>query len=182
MQRRQILFGLMLPLLATIATESFAALDIGESAPDFTTQAAVNGQVFDYSLKDALRQGPVVLYFFPSAFSDGCTIEAHEFAEAVAQYRTLGASVIGVSRDDIDTQKKFSVSECRGKFAVAVDNDLAIARSYDSVMTNRPDYANRISFVIAPNGKILYRYSSLNPEKHVENTLHALREWQAKKK
>jgi peroxiredoxin Q/BCP len=173
---------MVLPAIVLLAFTgpSFAALDIGESAPDFHTTAAVDGQVFQYSLSDALRKGPVVLYFFPSAFSDGCSIEAHLFAEAVPQYQALGASVIGISRDDIATQKKFSVSECRGKFAVATDVQLKIAQSYDSVMTNRPDYANRISYVIAPDGKILYRYSSLNPDRHVENTLNALREWQQK--
>ncbi|MDP9108881.1 MAG: peroxiredoxin [Pseudomonadota bacterium] len=163
--------------MAMLSTPCQAALDIGEIAPDFTTKAAVNGVVFDYSLSSALRAGPVVLYFFPESFSDGCSIEAHRFAQAVPQFEALGATVIGVSHDEIEVQKKFSVTACRGKFPVASDTQLTIVRAYDAVMTNRPDYANRISFLIAPNGKIIYRYSSLNPDRHVDNTMAALREW-----
>ncbi|MEC5216697.1 peroxiredoxin Q/BCP [Actimicrobium sp. GrIS 1.19] len=163
--------------LALLCGQSLAALDIGEVAPDFTTRATVNGEVFDYSLRNELQKGPVVLYFFPEAFSNGCSIEAHRFAEAIPEFRELGATVVGVSRDDIDVQKKFSVAACRGQFPVASDPQLTIVKSYDALMTNRPDYANRISFVIAPNGKIIYRYSSLNPDRHVDNTMTALREW-----
>jgi len=119
----------------------------------------------------------VVLYFFPLAFSTDCSIEAHNFAEAIEDYRALGASVIGVSRDDIETQKKFSVSECRGKFAVAADADQSIMKSYDAVLFFRSDYANRVSFVISPEGKVIYQYNSLNPAKHVENTMRALKSW-----
>jgi peroxiredoxin len=82
-----------------------------------------------------------------------------------------------VSRDDLDTQKKFSVQECRGKFPVASDADQSIMKAYDAVLHYRPDYANRVSYVIAPNGKIIYQYTSLNPMKHVSNTLAALRTW-----
>lgn len=154
-----------------------AALDVGEIAPKFTTQAALAGNVIKYSLSDELKKGPVVLYFFPLAFSEGCSIEAHNFAEAIEQYNALGATVIGVSRDDIETQKKFSVSECRGKFAVASDADQAIMKSYDAVLFFRSDYANRVSFVISPEGKIIYQYNSLNPAKHVSNTMAALKSW-----
>ncbi|MEO7107801.1 MAG: peroxiredoxin [Rhodoferax sp.] len=154
-----------------------AALDVGESAPKFTTQAAIAGNVIKYSLADELKKGPVVLYFFPLAFSEGCSIEAHDFAEAIDGYAALGATVIGVSRDDIDTQKKFSVSECRGKFAVASDADQSIMKSYDAVLFFRSDYANRVSFVISPAGKIIYQYNSLNPAKHVANTMAALKSW-----
>lgn len=119
----------------------------------------------------------MVLNFFPLAFSEGCSIEAHNFAEAIEQYGALGATVIGVSRDDIETQKKFSVSECRGKFAVASDVDQSIMKSYDAVLFFRSDYANRVSFVISPAGKVIYQYNSLNPAKHVSNTLNALKSW-----
>lgn len=154
-----------------------AALDIGESAPQFTAQAALAGNLVRYSLSDELKKGPVVLYFFPSAFSTGCSIEAHNFAEALEEYQALGASVIGVSRDDIETQKRFSVSECRGKFAVASDTDQSIMKSYDAVLFFRSDYANRVSYVIAPTGKVIYQYTSLNPAKHVTNTMNALKSW-----
>ena len=154
-----------------------AALDVGEVAPKFTTQAAIAGNVIKYSLADELKKGPVVLYFFPLAFSEGCSIEAHNFAEAIEDYRALGATVIGVSRDDIETQKKFSVSDCRGKFAVASDVDQSIMKSYDAVLFFRSDYANRVSFVISPAGKIIDQYNSLDPAKRVANTMAALKSW-----
>ena len=134
------------------------------------------------SLADALAKGPVVLYFFPAAFSDGCSIEAHEFAEAIAQFEALGATVIGVSADDIDTLGKFSVQACQGKFPVASDNKQDVMKSYDAVLKTRPDYANRISYVIAPNGTVVYNYMSLNPTKHVEKMLAALKDWSQSKK
>lgn len=167
--------------LAWSASTAFAALDLGEKAPDFTAQAALAGQVFQYSLHQELAKGPVVLYFFPMAFSEGCSIEAHNFAEAIPEFKALGASVIGVSRDEIDVQKRFSVSACRGKFAVAADPDQAIMKSYDAVLTLRPEYANRVSYLIAPDGTVAYQYTSLNSDKHVEKVLGALRQWAAKR-
>jgi peroxiredoxin Q/BCP len=164
-------------LLAAFAAPAQAALDIGEAAPAFTTDAAVGGKVFKFSLAESLKKGPVVVYFFPAAFSVGCSAEAHEFAESIDKFKALGASVIGVSGDDIDTLGKFSVQECQGKFPVASDNSQSIMKSYDAVLTMFPQYANRISYVIAPNGSVVYNYQSLNPSRHVERTLGALREW-----
>jgi len=164
-------------LCAFAAIPAVAALKPGDKAPDFSAQASLGGTVFPFSLAEALKRGPVVLYFYPAAFTEGCTIEAHDFAEAVDQYKALGATVIGVSHDDIDTLKRFSVSECRSKFAVAADGDRSIMKAYDAVLTMMPIYADRISYVISPDGKIIYAYKSLNPEKHVENTLNALRSW-----
>jgi peroxiredoxin len=154
-----------------------AALDIGEKAPDFTAQAALAGQVYKFSLADTLAKGPVVLYFFPAAFTVGCSAEAHEFAESISKFQELGATVIGVSTDDIETQVKFSQQVCQGKFPVASDNTQTVMKSYDAVMALRPDYANRVSYVIAPNGKVIYNYQSLNPSRHVEKTLAALKDW-----
>lgn len=167
--------------LACSASTAFAALDLGEKAPDFTAQAALAGQVFQYALRQELAKGPVVLYFFPMAFSEGCSIEAHNFAEAIPEFKALGASVIGVSRDEIDVQKRFSVSACRGKFAVAADPDQSIMKSYDAVLTLRPEYANRVSYLITPDGKVAYQYTSLNSDKHVEKVLGALRQWAAQR-
>src|SRR5450830_1534960 len=130
----------------------------------------------------ALKKGPVVLYFYPAAFTTGCTIEAHLFAEAIDRYKALGATVIGVSNDKIETLNKFSVSECRSKFAVAADTDQKIMKSYDAVMNSKSDYASRTSYVIAPDKTIIYEFSSMSPDKHVENTLQALQQWAAKKK
>ena len=154
-----------------------AALDIGDQAPDFTTSAALDGNVFQYALADALKKGPVVLYFFPAAFSVGCSAEAHEFAENIDRFQELGATVIGVSGDDIQTLGKFSKQTCQGKFPVASDDKQAIMKSYDAVMMLMPQFANRVSYVITPDGQVAYTYQSLNPSRHVEKTLTALREW-----
>lgn len=164
-----------------LAAAAHAALKAGDAAPDFRTQASLAGNQFTFSLADALKKGPVVLYFYPAAFTSGCTIEAHDFAEAVDSYRALGASVIGVSRDDIQTLQKFSVSECRNKFAVASDKDQRIMKSYDAVLASNPEYADRVSYVIAPEGRVVFAYKSMNPERHVEYTLDALRKWSAQR-
>ncbi|HEY8888492.1 MAG TPA: peroxiredoxin [Gallionella sp.] len=156
-----------------------SALNTGAIAPNFVTQASLGGKVFTYSLADALKKGPVVLYFYPAAFTRGCTIEAHDFADATGKYHALGATVIGVSHDDIEKLNRFSVSECRSKFPVAADPDQRIMKSYDAILAAKPEYANRTSYVIAPDGKIIYTYTDLQPDKHVENTLDALRKWSA---
>jgi peroxiredoxin len=161
----------------TVSLPAHAALDIGDRAPDFTTQAALGGSVYSFSLAESLKKGPVVLYFFPAAYSEGCSLEAHYFAEAIAQFKALGASVIGVSGDDIDTLSKFSVQACQSQFPVASDQTQAVMKSFDAVMQTRPEYANRISYVIAPDGAIVSHYMSLNPTKHVEKMLAALRAW-----
>ena len=175
--RTYIAIGLLGALLTMPA---HAALKVGERAPDFTTQASLGGKVFTYSLAAALKQGPVVLYFYPAAFTKGCTIEAHNFAEAIDKYQALGATVIGVSHDGIDKLNDFSVSECRSKFPVASDADQRIMKAYDAVLPAKPEYANRTSYVIIPGGKIIYTYTNLEPDQHVANTLKALRDWEAK--
>ncbi len=168
-------------LVASLAAGPAAAtLKPGDAAPDFKAEASLGGNTFPFSLAEALKKGPVVLYFYPAAFTTGCTIEAHEFAEAVDAYKALGATVIGVSADDIDTLKRFSVSECRGKFAVAADADRSIMKAYDAVLALKPSWADRVSYVISPDGRIVYAYQSLSPEKHVRNTLEALKAWSAK--
>jgi peroxiredoxin Q/BCP len=167
-------------LAATLlALPAGAALKPGTIAPDFAARASLGGKEFDFSLAEALKRGPVVLYFYPAAFTHGCTIEAHEFAEAIDKYKALGASVIGVSSDDIATLNKFSVSECRSKFPVAADADKKIMNAYDAVLAL--GYANRTSYVIAPDGHIIYEYTALDPSQHVENTLAAVERWKAGK-
>lgn len=171
-----------LALACVLATPSFAALKPGDAAPAFTAQAALGGQDFVFSLTDALKKGPVVLYFFPKAFTTGCTAEAHEFAEAAEQFKGMGATLIGMSADDIGTLHKFSTQECAGKFPVAADPELKVIRAYDSalVRVGSAGIADRISYVIAPDGKIAYAYSDRNPDKHVENTLAAVKALQKK--
>ena len=161
-----------------VALSAHAALDLGEKAPDFTAPAALGGKPFTFSLVESRAKGPVVLYFFPAAFTEDCSIEAREFAEATAKFQELGATVIGVSTDDPETLGRFSVKVCQGKFAVASDANMNIIKAYDAAMTTRPDFANRVSYVISPEGSVLYSYLSLNPTKHVEKTLAAVRQWQ----
>ncbi len=173
-------FLVALALVSFSALPAAAALKDGVKAPDFTLQASKGGKVFTFALADALKTGPVVLYFYPAAFTTGCTVEAHEFADAIDKYNALGATVIGVSHDPIDKLQKFSVSECRSKFAVAADTDQAVEKSYDAVLTKYPQYANRTSYVIAPDGTVIYSFTDLQPDKHVENTLAALKAWKEK--
>jgi thioredoxin-dependent peroxiredoxin len=173
----------ILTLVSTmLALPAFASLNVGAKAPLFTAEASLGGNVYSFSLADALKKGPVVVYFYPAAFTKGCTIEAHDFAEAMPEFQALGATVIGVSHDNIDTLKKFSVSECRSKFPVAADTDQKIMRSYDAIMPVVTKYANRTSYVIAPDGTIIYTYTNLNPDQHVANTLAALKSWESQHK
>jgi len=176
-RRLSALLGIALFAMPALA---LAALPVGSKAPDFTLQASKGGKVFPFSLADALKKGPVVLYFYPAAFTPGCTIEAHDFADAIGRYKALGATVIGVSHDPIAKLRKFSVSVCRSKFAVAADSTQSVEKAYDAVLKLAPAYADRTSYVIAPNGTILYTYTNLNPDQHVANTLAALRAWKAK--
>jgi thioredoxin-dependent peroxiredoxin len=171
-------------LLFALATPALAAMKPGDKAPDFTAQAAVGGEEFTFSLAGALKKGPVVLYFFPKAFTKGCTAEAHEFAEASDRFAAAGATLIGMSADDIGTLHKFSTQECSAKFPVAADPELKVIHAYDSalVRSGAPSVADRISYVIAPDGKIVYTYANLDPDKHVENTLAVVKELQAKTK
>ena len=171
----------VLGILAITHRSARAALQAGKQAPAFTTQATLGTHIFTFDLEDALKKGPVVLYFYPAAFTEGCTKEAHDFADAIGKYKALGATVIGVSKDDIAKLQKFGTSECRSKFPVASDRSLAIAKKYDAVISFDKDlYANRVSFVIAPSGKIVYAYTSLDPDKHVANTLAALHKLEKK--
>jgi peroxiredoxin len=154
-----------------------AALKAGSPAPDFSAQATLGGKQFVFTLADALKHGPVVLYFYPQAFTKGCTQEAHDFAEATDRYKALGAVVIGVSGDDIATLDKFSVSECQSKFAVVADPHRAIMKAYDAVLLPLLSYADRTSYVITPDDKVLYSYTALDPDDHVANTTNALVNW-----
>ncbi|QPQ54487.1 peroxiredoxin [Allosphingosinicella flava] len=173
----------MRPLIAfiaavTIAAPAFASLSVGAKAPDFQTYAALAGKVRTLKLSDELKKGPVVLYFFPAAFTPGCTLEAHEFAEASDDFRKMGAQVIGLSADPIDKLSKFSREACRDKFAVASAGPSLIAK-YDVKLPAREGLSNRTSYVIAPDGRVTYVHSDMNPRDHVKNTLAAVREWKA---
>jgi peroxiredoxin Q/BCP len=170
-------YVLWLAALFLTANSAFAALKPGNKAPEFSAQASLGGEVSTFDLDQMLKKGPVVLYFYPAAFTKGCTIEAHLFADAIDRYKALGATVIGVSADNIDTLNKFSVSECRSKFSVAADSDKKIMTAYDAVLDAK--HASRTSYVITPDHTILYEYTSMNPDEHVENTMKALTQWKA---
>jgi peroxiredoxin (alkyl hydroperoxide reductase subunit C) len=146
-------------------------------APDFVVQAATGGQQTTFHLADALKQGPVVLYFFPAAFTPGCTVEAHEFAEAVPEFYRLGARVIGITAGNIDRLTQFSVSECRSKFPVGADPQARIAEQYAAAWAEHPGYSKRISYVIAPNGRVIMAYTDLNPDQHVARAMDAVKHW-----
>jgi peroxiredoxin len=173
--------GMAAALALTAAAPSEAALAVGAKAPDFAIDASVGGKLFRFSLADTLKKGPVVLYFYPAAFTSGCTVEAHDFAEATAKYAELGATVIGVSNDKIDTVQRFSVEECRSKFAVGADPDRRVIKAYDAGLPMLGN-ANRTSYVIAPDASIVYEFTSLSPDKHVPNTLAALKAWKDAKR
>ena len=170
-------------LVALATAPALAALTNGAKAPDFTLQATQGGKVFTFSLADALKKGPVVLYFYPAAFTKGCTIEAHNFADAMGDFAKYHATVIGVSHDPLDTLQKFSTSECRSKFAVAADTeDQSVEKMYDAVLVSDkwPGHANRTSYVIARDGTVAYSYTNLDPTDHVKNLLDALKALPAK--
>ncbi|MBB6424890.1 peroxiredoxin [Sphingopyxis sp. JAI128] len=176
-------FGLCLPM-TVLPAQSFAALQQGAKAPDFTLTAAQAGKEFSLSLKQTLRNGPVVLYFFPAAFTPGCTMEAHLFAEANGRFNQLGARVVGVTAGNIHRVAEFSRSECRDKFAVAADPGAKVAAQYGATMQG-PDgkpLSNRTSYVIAPNGTILLSYTDSKPQAHIEKTMAAVRAWTARRR
>ncbi|WP_122050545.1 peroxiredoxin [Asaia bogorensis] len=160
--------------IAAAVPSAHAALKQGGEAPDFTLPATQNGQETSYTLHDALKNGPVVLYFYPAAFTKGCTAEAHGFADAMPQFKALGASVIGVSMDNIHKLDDFSVSQIKGQFPVASDTDGKVTRLYDAKMPML-DIAQRITYVIAPEGQIIETISADSPGNHVSKALAALK-------
>ncbi len=161
--------------LTTLATgaPASAALQQGANAPTFQTTGALAGETFSFDLAQALRDGPVVLYFFPKAFTQGCTLEANAFAEAMGDFEAAGAQVIGLSADDIPTLQRFSTEECRDAFPVG-QASAAIIRDYD-VAFGQGDMSNRTSYVIASDGRITMVHSDLDWREHVSLTLAAVR-------
>jgi peroxiredoxin Q/BCP len=181
---------------ALVAVPAFAALMQGAAAPDFTTQASLAGKEFTFKLKDALKKGPVVVYFYPSAYTGGCNVQAHTFAENMDKFNAAGASVVGVSLDKIATLNEFSADPeyCAGKLAVASDADGAIAKSYElKVMDARPGMKNtkgkeidhgfteRTTFIVTPDGKIAATVGGVNPKENVEKALEAVQQLKQKK-
>lgn len=182
--------------IGMVSTSVWAALQPGTAAPQFTAQASKNGKAFHYSLKGALRHGPVVVYFYPSAYTRGCDIEAHTFSTQIAKFKAAGASVVGVSLDSITRLNDFSKDPnfCAGNFPVASDPDGHIAKSYDlMVMAGRAGaqdvrgqeighgFAERTTFVIDRNGNIAATIGGVAPADNVEKTLAAVQSLSAGK-
>ena len=168
---------LLATLFALAAVPANAALPVGATAPDFATRGAVAGKVIAVHLADELKRGPVVLYFFPAAFTGGCNAEAHAFAEAVDQFRAAGATVIGMSADDVPTLQRFSTEKCAGRFAVASAGP-ALIQKYDVALGRKlagRDITGRTSYVIGRDGKVAFVHDDMNPAEHVATTLAAVR-------
>lgn len=161
--------------LAAIAgsVPAAAALPVGSRAPDFVTVGADGGKAFRLHLGSELRKGPVVLYFFPKAFTKGCTLEARAFSEARDSFARAGARVIGMSADDLPTLKRFSVEACRSAFPVAIASP-AVIRAYDVALKQKPGLTDRTSYVVAPDGRVAFVHSDLDWSGHVAKTLAAV--------
>ncbi|WP_278391985.1 peroxiredoxin [Sphingobium yanoikuyae] len=159
---------------AALGTQgSMAALAVGVKAPEFTTRGALAGKTFTVTLSHQLKRGPVVLYFFPKAFTPGCSAEAREFAENIDKFKAAGATVIGMSADPVDDLVAFSTKECAGKFAVASAGP-NIVSGYDVALKMRPGMTDRTSYVIAPSGRIAFVHSEMSYAGHVKSTLAAV--------
>jgi peroxiredoxin len=183
-------------LSSAITLPAVAALKAGDTAPEFQTQASQAGKAFSYSLKESLQKGAVVVYFYPSAYTGGCNIQAHTFAENSDKFTAAGATIIGVSLDSIDRLNDFSADPayCAGKVAVASDADGAIAKAYDLVVKNAVEgkkdsrgvdithgFAERTTFIVTPDGKIVETVSGLKPAENVAKALETVQKIAADK-
>jgi thioredoxin-dependent peroxiredoxin len=194
-------FVVSILMSGALAVPVLAALKTGESAPDFSTKASLAGKEFQFSLKDALKKGPVVVYFYPSAYTQGCNAQAHAFAESKEKFEAAGASIIGVSRNTIAQLNQFSADPeyCAGKFPVASDADGRISSSYNLNKVQLPagfkdtkgnvidhDATERTTFVVTPNGRVAAVFSSaedkLSPTEHVNRSLAKVQELKAGEK
>ena len=184
-----ILAGLVLS--GALVQPAIAALKEGDKAPDFKAPASLAGKEFNFALKDALKKGPVVVYFYPAAFTGGCNLQAHAFSENSDKFAAAGASIIGVSLDKIATLNQFSADPqyCAGKIPVASDADGKIAKSYElqvreakpGAKNTRGDeidhgFAERTTFVVTPNGTVAATISNLSPADNVAKALEAVQQ------
>jgi peroxiredoxin len=163
-----------------LATPAFAALNVNDSAPDFTLSGFQAGKPITFSLNQALKSGPVVLYFFPAVHTGGCNLEAHLFAEAADDFKKEGATVVGVTAGHLDQLQIFSneTQYCSGKFPVTADADLKVAKEYKAVLP-LVGMSDRTSYVIGPDHKVVVAYSAASPTKHVEMTMAGVKKWKA---
>jgi peroxiredoxin len=191
---KRLLLGVLLS--AVTALPAMAALKEGDAAPDFKTQASLAGKAFTFSLKDALKKGPVVVYFYPSAYTGGCNIQAHTFAVNSDKFAAAGATIIGVSLDNITRLNDFSADPqyCAGKFPTASDANGAISKSYDLKVGAAHEgakdsrgveighgFAERTTFIVTPDGKIAATIGGLAPAENVDKALEAVQQLKGKK-
>ena len=163
--------------VAAFAAPALAALEVGDKAPAFSAPAWLAGEPFTFELADALAEGPVVVYFFPAAHTPGCNLEAHLFSEAIDEFKAHDATVIGLTAGNTDELAAFSkeTEHCGGKFPVAADQGAKIARQYDAILAKKPEWSDRTSYVIDRSGKIVHVHADLNPNRHVSETLAAVK-------
>ena len=184
---RKIFFALLGTTFITLT--ALAALSAGEMAPKFEARASLAGEPFDYSLSDALQEGNVVVYFYPSAYTQGCNIQAHEFSVKMDDFTAAGASVIGVSLDNIERLNDFSADPeyCAGNLAVASDESGEIARSYGLDVRDAREgatdtrgveighgFAERVTFIVTSDGKIAETIGGMSPMENVHKSLEAV--------
>ena len=180
-------------VICVLATPALAELKTGTKAPDFTAQGYLAGQPFTFTLSAALKKGPVVMYFFPAAYTGGCNIETHMFSEAVAQFAAEKATLVGVTAGNAERLKEYSADTqyCAGKFPLVADPGAKIAKQYDTTLVVDPaqvppgtvvpkGLSGRTSYVLAPSGVVLHAYDALRPQEHVSETLAALKAWREK--
>lgn len=178
-------------LVALAASPAYAALSVGAKAPDFATQGSLGGKEFNFKLAEALKKGPVVIYFFPAAYTAGCTAETKAFADAADQFKAAGATLIGLTggarladgtmasaADNKARLAEFAAEHCRDKFPIAAVSPDTI-KAFDVSLPQRADWSARTSYVIAPDGKVLLAYSDQKPDEHITKTLEAVNAWKA---
>jgi len=188
---KKVLLGCLLS--TAIAVPAFAALKEGDKVPAFTAKASLAGKAFDYSLADSLKKGPVVVYFYPSAYTQGCNIQAHTFSENMDKFKAAGASVIGVSLDSIERLNDFSKDPeyCAGKVAVASDPSGSIAKSFDLMVGAAREgakdsrgqeighgFAERTTFIVTPDGKVAATVGGVSPADNVTKSLETVQHLQ----
>jgi len=186
---KKLLAAAAIATVALLSAPAFAALQSGATAPEISAKGVTGGNEFNFKLSDALKKGPVVMYFFPAAFTAGCTIETQKFADKADEFKAAGATLVGLTAgaamadktmanaaDNLARLAEFSKEHCRDKFPmVAINADTV--KAYDVVLTGRPDWSNRTSFVIAPDGKVLLSHTDMAPDSHIEETLKAVKAW-----
>lgn len=179
---------------ALITSPAYAALSVGAKAPDVAAQGSLGGKPFEFKLAEALKKGPVVIYFFPAAYTAGCTAETKAFADAADDFKAAGATLIGLTggarladgtmanaKDNQARLAEFAAEHCRDKFPIAAVTADTI-KAFDVTLPQRVDWSARTSYVIAPDGKVLLAYSDQKPDEHITRTLEAVKAWKAAQK